>query len=227
MANFCTKCGNKLEDNTCTHCTNSASVSINQNYMKELFNFMGEFFKKPVNTTLSSSFIDMKKAFILFSFNILSLFIFISLMADSFTNRIIEMNEFIAMLFYEMVDYYSINYLSVFITVVLWVAILLGIFIGSIYLFSLIFKDTLNYKELFLKVSIASIGMSSALLISAFMMYISIPLAFIILLLGTILFAVLNVLAVDHTSEMGIEKSLYLTPLAMVIPITIFIIASF
>lgn len=228
MAKFCTNCGKELKEGETCDCVKVVTPNQTTNNVgKELIENLKGIFTKPIDT-IKENIKDDK-----FTLSIIWLGI-ISLLTGLFSMAFIKnCAELIIGGMSSSISYYSMTtptielpYAEVFFTTTIAMFILSFALTGILYLVNTkMFKGNASFKETFGLYVTSSIITGVALLASAILMFVYIPLAAIVLLLGMMLNMVYVVTALKQIGPKDENKIgyIYITTMA-IFYVVIFII---
>mgnify|MGYP000865444229 CR=1 FL=1 len=236
MSKFCTNCGRPLDEGAICNCLkmqaeeemtfNSGNLSAQsgtftqQNDFKQFFESMWSivkmFAKNPIDTIVNTAKTDDIKVG-LFFVGVQALIA--SLTAIILVNRI--SSSIFGLLFGTMSLFgsrFDISYFSIFIKVILAVAVQYFLLIGLFYLGSkFIAKKTGSVKTLMATLGISTIPMTASLLVSLVVGLIVPMVIFYIMIFGIVCSIMLNYISLRESYEISENKAAYIVPLSYLV----------
>ena len=222
MAKFCTNCGKELKDGEKCDCT--PSIISNDNVQK-LLDLCKGMFVKPIDTMKEFA----KKS----NFTLAMILVgILSVVAGLFAMSLLK-NAYSMVLGSAGMGLYSygsmsmdIPYARTFFTVLIVLFVLSFIYTGVLYLVNTkIFKRNVDFKEVYALYGVTSIVASVSLLVGTILMFLNVTFAFVIVMLGLMLYSVYNYHGIKFLGEKDENKYgyIYLTT-SVIFYIVIFVI---
>ena len=225
MAKFCTKCGSKLVDGKCPNCENKKSEVPTTGFdINEMIEVVKGMFTKPVDTikeVVENENITISS--ILIGINAIIIALFCCLGSKELIGVFTSTSGFSSL----MATSIEIPYARIFFTTLVTVLVTYAILAGLFYLVAdKLFHGNSSYKKMITYLGITSIILSTTMLGTIVLMYVSVQLMLLFLLCGLVLSNVYMIQGFRYTAEIDKNKIGYTYGLVylIILIITMFII---
>ncbi len=204
MAKFCTKCGSKLVDGKCPNCENKTTEVATKFDFNELLASVKGMFTKPVDTM--KEIIETENITIggiLIAINALIIALFCCLGSKELISLFTSTSGFSSL----MSTSIEIPYARIFFTTLVIVLVTYAIIAGLFYLVAdKLFHGNSNYKKMIAYLGITSVILTTTMLGTIVLMYVSAQLMILFLLCGVALSNVYMIQGFQFTASIDKNK---------------------